>query len=259
MYDEGLTYSSINTARSALSTFVTLKDGSKVGTHPLVCRLLKGVYQQRTPLSKYNDIWDVDIVLCYLKKLSPVRSLNLKQLTLKLVMLLALVSGQRGQTIHVLNLNNMTQGKCSYTFTFERLKQSRPGVKLPCVKLKPFVPDKRLCVVTVLTEYLARTSSLRGQETQLLISYIKPYKKVSRDTISRWVRVVLVLSGIDTSVYKPHSTRVASASAAKRGNVPLSEILKTAGWSSSSMFAKYYDKPIIKQTVFADRVLSCKQ
>ena len=57
----------VNTARSALSSIVTLNDGSKFGEHPLVCRCVKGIYELRAALPKYTQIWDVNIVLHFLK------------------------------------------------------------------------------------------------------------------------------------------------------------------------------------------------
>ena len=116
LFDQGLTYSAINCARSALSSYVSLDDGSVVGQNPLVCRLLKGVFQSRPPKPKYTEVWDVQVVLTYLATLHPVESLTLKQLTLKLVMLLLLVSGQRGQTIHLLDINHMFVNDAKYTF-----------------------------------------------------------------------------------------------------------------------------------------------
>lgn len=91
---QGLTYSAIYCARSVLSSFVSLDDGSVVGQNPLVCRLLKGVFQSRPPNPQYKEVWDVQVVLSYLATLHPVESLTLKVLTLmsKLVMLLSLVS-----------------------------------------------------------------------------------------------------------------------------------------------------------------------
>ena len=52
--------------------------------------------------------------------------------------------------------------------------------------------------------------SLRNDEKQLLISCIKPHKAVSRDTISQWIKRFMTAAGIDTSVYKSHTTRAAS-------------------------------------------------
>ena len=64
-YDQGLSYSAINCARSALSSYVSLDDGPLVGQNPLVCRLLKGVFQSRPPKLKYAEVWDVQVVLTY--------------------------------------------------------------------------------------------------------------------------------------------------------------------------------------------------
>ena len=68
--------------------------------------------------------------------------------------------------------------------------------------------------------------------------------------------MVLIDSGIDTSRFKPHSTRAASSSAASNASVILEDILRTPGWSSESTFAKFYNKPIVKENTFADKVLS---
>ena len=150
LYQQGLTYSAIKTARSALSTYVPLKDGTCVGKHPLVSRLMKGICQEYPPKPKYTAIWDVSVVLSHLHSLSPVDTLSLKELTLKLLMLLLLVSGQRGQTVHLLNIDHIVCSNNCYTFQLvEHLKQSRPRVKNPLVKLKAF-EDKALCVVSTL-------------------------------------------------------------------------------------------------------------
>ena len=102
----------------------------------------------------------------------------------------------------------------------------------------------RLCVVTLLEEYLSRTASVRGKHSQLFISYVKPFSPVSRGTISCWIKTVMQQAGIDTTKFKPHSTRAASTSAASRNAVPLENILTAAGWKSDCVFAKYYNKPV---------------
>lgn len=53
-------------------------------------------FQEKPPRPKYTEIWDASIVLIYLQSLSPVDTLSLKELTLKLVVLILLVSGKRG-------------------------------------------------------------------------------------------------------------------------------------------------------------------
>lgn len=71
-----------------LSSYVTSEDGTCVGKHPPVSRLMIGVFQEKPPRPKYTEIWDVSIVLVYLQSLSPVNTLLLKELALKLVVLI---------------------------------------------------------------------------------------------------------------------------------------------------------------------------
>jgi len=172
-------------------------------------------------------------------------------------MMSGLINATRGQTLHSLSLETMVTGKSSYTFQIaSNIKQSRPGYKNPAVKIVPYPVDRRLCPVTALTEYLKRTANLRSENSRLFLSYLKPHKEVSKDTISRWIRTILVKCGSDVTIFKPHSIRAAAASKAQMMNVPVDKILDTAGWSSCSTFAKYYNKPVQSSEVqFAEAVL----
>ena len=49
-----------------------------VGVHPLVSRLMKGIFNLRPAVPKYFKTWDVSVVLKYLINLSPVPLLSLK-------------------------------------------------------------------------------------------------------------------------------------------------------------------------------------
>ncbi|CAH3113986.1 unnamed protein product, partial [Pocillopora meandrina] len=122
-------------------------------------------------------------------------------------MLLALLSGQRCQTLHLLSVSNMVLKDDSCVFIINKLlKTSWPGKHVSDLTFTAYSPDNRLCPIVCLSEY--------EKEDQLLVSFQKPHKPVSTDTISRWLKTVLEKSGIDTSVFKGHSTRAASASAA---------------------------------------------
>ena len=65
---------------------------------------MKGVYTPRPALPRYNVTWDVIVVLKCLKGLSPLESLSLLQVSQKLLMLLLLLSGQREQTIYLMDM-----------------------------------------------------------------------------------------------------------------------------------------------------------
>ena len=62
---EGYQYSSINSYRSAISSVHEKVDGHNVGRHPLISRLLKGIFHDRPPLPRYTNTWNVQTVLNY--------------------------------------------------------------------------------------------------------------------------------------------------------------------------------------------------
>ena len=243
LFNEGLGYSTLNTVRSALSSIIQINQ-VPIGQHRLVTRFLRAVFNERPALPRNTITWDVEVVISYLRSLSPVRRISIPLLTRKLVMLLLLLSGQRGQTVHLFDVRNMDLTYSSVTFRIaDLLKQSRPGHHLGEVKYIAYAPDRRLCIVTVLKEYLKRTLMVRGTTKQLLLTCRKPIHAASRDTVRRWTRDVMKAAGIDLTIFTPHSTRAASCSRAV-SRVPLQTILQTAGWSQESTFQRYYNKEV---------------
>ena len=258
LYAQGLGYSTLNTARSALSSILHISDCQNFGSHPLVVRFMKGVFETRKPKPKYDDIWDASKVLNYLSTLHPVKELSLKDLTLKVLMLLLLVTGQRGQSIHLMTLSAMkrTESLCQFQI-LNHTKTSKPGHSSTSITISEFEQDRRICPLTALQEYLDRTQGHRNGEQCLFISYVKPHRAVSRDTISRWAKSVLESSGIDSHKFSAHSTRAAAASRAKQKDVPLDVILAHVGWRSAETFRKFYDKPVTPaNNIMASAILS---
>ena len=231
--------------------------GINVGCHHLVSRFMKGVFVGRSPQPRYTTTWDVHQVTDYLRTLSPLSSLSLKDLTLKVATLVALVSAQRCQSLHLLNLKNISVLEDQIVFVIkDRVKTSRPGKSQHKIIISSFCDDLRLCPFTHLKEYLRRTETLRSNDDYLFVSYCKPHRGVCSSSIARWLKLVLSLSNIDTNIFKAHSYRSAVTSNALFKGVSVSDIMKLADWSSASTFNKYYRKPILDRPTTASVVLS---
>ena len=71
-----------------------------------------------------------------------------------------------------------------------------------------------------------RNQLVNDEVRELLITYGKPHKPVSRDSAGRLIKNELTNAGDDTTVFKPHSSRSASLSKAKVNCVPTSVILE---------------------------------
>lgn len=198
---------------------------------------MKGFFNKRPPLPRYNFTWPVTKVLDYLKTLFPLCNLSLKMLTFKLVALLALSTASRAQTLVSLNIDCMRIFEDKVSFVFhDLLKTSRPRQTF---QLNVFhSDDEKLCVMHTLLHYLDRTSNVRKSQ-YVLVSYCT-FSKVTSSTVARWLKDVLSLAGIDVSIFKAHSYRGAAASAAFVRGCSLKEILKAADWSSVKNFRKFY-------------------
>lgn len=256
LYKDGASHSTINLARSAVSAYISKSGSTSIGSQTLVCRFVKGVFENRPSLPKAVEIWDVDDVAEHMRDWGEVENLTLKRLTLRLVMLLALLTGQRCQTLHAVCIEDFKFSKdgTSCTLVYNAvLKQTTPKNHIKPLVLTSF-PDKRLCVITHVKEYLKQTEKLR-QGNELFIALTKPHNHVSKNTIARWIKDTLQQAGIDIQHFSAHSTRAASTSAAFERDVPVESIMKVAGWTRQKTFSKYYCKPVANQKTVSQSVL----
>lgn len=249
-FEEGLGYSSINTARSAMVAVHHTLHGT-----PLLARFMKGIFNLRPALPRYNCTWDVATVLKYLQTLK-LSCCDLKTLSQKLVMLLLLLSGQRVQTLQVLKLSNIKflENKC-IIYIDCLLKTSRPAAHTSHISFDSY-SDPDLCIISHLREYIHLTKDFRNGCDQLLISFTKPHKPVSKDTVSRWAKKILHASGVDITSFTAHSTRSASTSKALAVGVPMDKIMQAASWTQAKTFGAYYNVHInVDQSSFGKDLL----
>lgn len=251
-FNRNVGYETLNTARSALSSLGIVVDGCRAGNHPLVIRFMRGVFNLRPPIPRYTATWDVQPVLRELKSMYPLHTLTLRDLTLKLVMLMALTQAARVQTLHLLVTTGISIGEDFISVRLRgHIKQCRPSFNIRSIKFQAYSRDTSLCVCDTLQHYLARTAEIRRdlsrEDAGLLLSYVRPHKSVTKDTIARWVKAMLKRSGVDTTTFTAGSVRSAAVSKAKAMSVPITTIMAKAGWTRASTFAKFYDKQIVPQ------------
>ena len=133
-----------------------------MGEHPIIARLLKGMFHIRPPEPRYSFIWDVNVLLTFLESWFPLSVLELKQLRLKAVALVALVSAQRSQNLSALSIDFMNSTATSTQFVVNSLlNSSRPGKSFLMVSLPAFPKNEKLCAHSTLLHYVARTASIR--------------------------------------------------------------------------------------------------
>jgi hypothetical protein len=152
---EGLGYNSLNVYRSAIAAQHQGFGDCTAGQHPLVKRLLAGVYNECPPAPKYTSTWDVQQVLDHLEQLGPNKLLDNTQLTHKLAMLLAFTSAGRASDLQALDLEYMADDRVTFTLV-GLTKTSRFWRQRPTITIKAFTDRPRLDPVTCLRHYIER-------------------------------------------------------------------------------------------------------
>ena len=92
----------LNSYRSAVAQILSFN----LAQDSRIKHFFKGVYQLRPSKLRYTNTWDPSMVLQFLKNWNN-EDISLENLTYKLSMLLALATGQRVQTIALIELNNI--------------------------------------------------------------------------------------------------------------------------------------------------------
>lgn len=256
LHNSEVSYSTLNCHRAALALIFTFNNKEQT----ILKRFMKGTFNIKPPTPRYSETWDPNPVLTYLEKLFPLESLSLENLTLKLVTLMILVSGHRVQTLSKISLKNIriTPQRVEVRIS-DKIKTSGPRRLQPFL-IFPFFKEKPgLCIGSTIINYIEKTQCLRPTGcSELLLTYRKPHHTASTQSISRWIKIVLERSGIDTSIFSSHSTRHAVTSAAYRAGLNIDEIRNTVGWTKSSQaFNTFYNRPLARDPeTFANTILN---
>jgi len=201
-YEQGLSYMTISSAGSALSLVFICSCKQPIGENRLITRFMRGISRLRPPSAKYSATWDADKVLTVLKTMNN-DDLTVKQLPLKLVDLLALVTGQRVQTLAAIKLKDIEWSNPVQIKLTSRLKTTTVSRNNPVLVLPSYI-DNNLCPVNALKAYVNLTEGKRGNVNNLFVSFNAPYAGVTSQTVSRWLVYVLKLAGVDLK--KIHSS-----------------------------------------------------
>ncbi len=123
--------------------------------------------------------------------------LTLKLLTLKFVVLLGLLSGQRYQILHCLNIKDMHGfGRIEMCLPFDKF------VKNICTDILQKIQNLFGTSKTFLAH--PKSKVMRDELPERLFKENTSFEAVSCDTISRWLKSVLDMAGVDTTIFTAH-------------------------------------------------------
>ena len=202
LFQDGLQYRTINTYRSAISKNHALIDSVQVGKHPFIIKHMRAIFNKRVPMSKYQFSWNVDTVLPEISSWGTNDDLDIKFLSWKLTMLLALASAGRASELNSLNCKFMKQQGSFIHFELPiHTKTCRPGSDNRNLSFDSYKDDPNLCVVFCINHYINRTQSWREindkiDRSWLILSMVKPHYPITTSLVARWLKQTITQSGI---------------------------------------------------------------
>ncbi len=123
-------------------------------------------------------------------------------------------------------------------------KKGKPSFRTTIAR---FPLDANIDAMACLQDYLETTKELRtttGKKSRLFLGFTKPHNPVQTCTIARWLKLTMSAAGIDTSIYKAHSTRAAATAKARSQGLSVEQIVNRAQWSNASTYYKFYCKDV---------------
>ena len=198
-------------------------------------------------------------LLAHIRSWDGTDALSLKQLSKKLVVLLALVLANRSSDLARLSLKGKRYARGCVILNCEGLaKQAKLGSFKPEeVIIAPF-EDRTLCPVACLEAYEKRTSHVRKSD-RLFLAMVAPNNPVTSSSMARWLKDTLREAGLED--FGAHSSRGSAATAAAMSGITMQEIMSRAGWSKKDTFCQFYYRPSQAERTaskFSQNVLSYK-
>ena len=270
--DEGRTHSTIKVYLAAINACHAGHAGKPVARHPLVPPFMKGVRRATATDKPLFPLWDLAVVLEGLCKppFEPLESADIRALSLKTILLVALTTTKRVSDIHALSVDQECMRfsddgrvvwlKPNLKFVTKNLRVPEVTAKLVAFHPPPFHTDEDrrlhcLCPARALRLYVQKTGSTRSS-SQLFVSYKagSTHSAVVRASLSRWIveaiKTAYVSSGAPVpETLRAHSTRGISTSWARARGASIQEICESANWSSPSTFVTFYHLDVSASSV----------
>ena len=207
------------------------------------CRRLK----PQVPKLPLNS-WNPDDVLDFISALPSNLHLSEYHLSQKAFLLALLASGHRkGDLVYMsTDPDYIKQTDTEFTFILPfPTKGFHPGSNhsfMQKVIIKKYPFDHNICPYRALQAYIDRCRN-RSLCYGFWVTTTPAWGPASPDTLQRWAKVLLSDTGVDMTIFTPHSTRAAAANRALQQGEPIDLVMQHCAWASTSTFHKYYYHP----------------
>lgn len=231
---------SVRPYRAALRHTILLSTGHDIGENPYIQKIMSAAENMMPSCPRYQDTWDMDILLRFWQQQPPNESLMDSDLLDKSITLLMAAAVLRSSDAKAIVRSSIRCSQEELSFVINNPKNAK-GITAP-VKVAR-MKDSTICPVAAIERYLHTTASRRASgDESLFVGIRQPFAPLSSKAIAARVVHVLKQAGIDTTVYKAHSVRSAAVSKAIEMGMDLDDVLVHGRWRSERVFRDFYER-----------------
>lgn len=250
---EGKAANTIAGYRSAISEIHDPVDGQSIGNHPDISRAIAAVMKENPPALHNDDIIDITPSLEFIISLGNNESMTFRNLSLKTVFLIALVTASRPSDLTKIDMSTAKITNVSYSFECIAPKESKIALahapsttkrRSKTVFIGSYSDNPHLCPYSALKTLISRTSHLRtsnDRKRSIFLITKQPYTPASVDTVANWIKEVMKKSSQSLTARDVRST---SASLAQNSGADLATVLALGNWSSNSTYQRFYQRGV---------------
>ncbi|CAG8475919.1 23972_t:CDS:2 [Cetraspora pellucida] len=100
LYSQKMQFNTIMSYRSVISEIHVHVDGKSIGLHPIIIKVMKGLFNLNPPKQNSAEVVDVLLTIDYIQSLGSNTEMPILNLTQKTALLLALTSGSCPSDLH---------------------------------------------------------------------------------------------------------------------------------------------------------------
>jgi hypothetical protein len=252
-----LAQSTLNCLRTGVASVWDIwhQHEQKLAESPPIKAFFKAHKRKQPVIKKKTDeIWDVKIMVNWLRTWGLNEDLELEKLQLKVMMLLCLFTFGRPRS----DIGRIQHGDIEWVYENSNNTNTLTGVRIlmrepkeaqqKYATISTLPNQQNMCVVSTLQTFINKTASIRTHlesDHTLFLAYInhptKPPGNIHPKTVAQKLKQVMEQAGIDTIKYTAHSIRSASATAAYEAGIKKKDIKRHGNWSlKANTLETYY-------------------
>lgn len=248
--EDGLSFSTVNGDCSAIVSVLSILSGTeRFASIPIIASVVRASKIANPPVPRYSEAWQPETVFAHWR----VRHTDGVDTVLSesdarglAISLFAIARFPRVSDMARLENDLVREDPEGLSYQFRGTKESgSDGVLTPRMWL-PWRPasdgDPFLCPARALLVYRSMVAHKRKASARGFFLNLRDGSSIGAERISKCMQDVLKAAGVDTSVFKGNSGRMAGSSAAIDAGHDPESVLSTGRWSSRAVFDRFYNR-----------------